>query len=163
MEQLIISIKKIIVGILMIGYAMHTTILTLWKQGKSKSEIARITEKDRKTIRKVIQQHKETGSECPAAFHKESSLRQYHTEIISYLESNLSAVRIYEKLQEEQGCTLSYSSIKRYIAKIKVRDQVCVRFHSKPGEEAQVDFGYVGLMFNPIIRRKRKPGYSICA
>jgi hypothetical protein len=91
----------------------------------------------------------------PSAFHKESSLRKYHAEITSYLESGLSGVRIYEKLQE-LGCTMGYSSVKRYIAKINLHTKVCVRFHSEPGEEAQVDFGYVGLMPDPQSGKKRK-------
>lgn len=108
---------------------MHTTILTLWKQGKSKHEIARITQRDRKTIRKIIRKYEETGCENPSVFHKESALRVYHTEIISYLESGLSGVRIYEKLQEI-GCEIGYSGVKRYIAKLKVdqreRSRNCV-------------------------------------
>jgi len=139
----------------MIGFAMHTTILTLWKQGKSKKEIARITQKDRKTVRKVIKKYEEAGIETPASFNKESALRAYHTEIISYLESNLSGIRIYEKLQG-LGCAKSYSSVRRYIAKLKISRDICVRFHSNPGEEAQVDFGYVGLMPEPNSGKMKK-------
>lgn len=134
---------------------MHTTILTLWKQGKSKHEIARITQRDRKTVRKIIRKYEETGAESPSAFHKESSLRKYHPEIVSYLEAGLSGIRIYEKLQEI-GCGVSYSSVKRYIAKLKVSEKICVRFHSEPGEEAQVDFGYVGLMPLPQSGKRKK-------
>ncbi|MBP6952785.1 MAG: IS21 family transposase [Alphaproteobacteria bacterium] len=134
---------------------MYTTILTLWKQGTSKSEISRITKKDRKTVQKVIKRYEETGGETPPFVHKESSLRKHHTEIVSYLESELSGVRIYEKLQE-QGCTLSYSSVKRYIAQLTLKTKICVRFHSEPGEEAQVDFGYVGFMPDPKSDKKRK-------
>lgn len=134
---------------------MYTTILTLWKQGKGKREIARITNKDRKTVHKILKRYEETGAEIPDIFHKESSLRKYHTEIVSYLEMGLSGVRIYEKLQE-LGCPLSYSSINRYIAKLKVNKDICVRFHSAPGEEAQVDFGYVGLMPEPHRGKRRK-------
>ena len=38
----------------MIGVNMCITIATLWKQGRSKSEISRLTGHDRKTVRKVI-------------------------------------------------------------------------------------------------------------
>lgn len=51
----------------MIGFAMHTTILTLWKQGKSKNEIARVTGKDRKTVRKLIQRYEQFGEETPVS------------------------------------------------------------------------------------------------
>lgn len=137
---------------------MYTTILTLWKQGKSKSEIARVTGKDRKTVRQIIQKYEQIGQETPVAMSKESSLSQYHTEIVSLLESDLSIVRIHEKLRDV-GCLRSYSSLKQYIGKIKLQSNICVRFHSQPGEEAQVDFGYVGLMPDPKSNGKRKKAW----
>ena len=33
---------------------MYTTILTLYKQGKSQREIAKLTGRDRKTIRRIV-------------------------------------------------------------------------------------------------------------
>ena len=74
----------------MIGYAMYTTILTLWKQGKNKKEIARITGRDRKTVRKIIQQYEQQGQETPSELIKASRLTQYHAEIVSFLEADLS-------------------------------------------------------------------------
>ena len=38
----------------MLGGAMITTIKTLWELGKSKSEIARLTSHDWKTVHKAI-------------------------------------------------------------------------------------------------------------
>ena len=114
---------------------MYTTILTLWKQGKAKKEISRITGKDRKTVRKIIQQYELQGQETPSAIIKASRLSQYHTEIVSFLEAALSIVRIHEKLQE-LGCSMAYSSVKRYVSQIKCSTKICVRFHSSPGEEA---------------------------
>jgi transposase len=143
----------------MIGYAMHTTILTLWKQGKSKNEIARVTGRDRKTVRKIIHKYEEKGQEAPCSVQKESALRKYHEEIVSFLESDLSIIRIYEKLKD-LGCPIGYSGVKRYVAKIKVSSNICVRFHSEPGQEAQVDFGYVGLMPDPSGNGKRKKAWA---
>lgn len=137
---------------------MHTTILTLWKQGKSKNEIARVTGKDRKTVRKLIQRYEQEGQETPLSINRESRLRKYHAEIVTLLESDLSIIRIYEKLKD-LGCLISYSSIKRYARKIKLQSDICVRFHSQPGEEAQVDFGYVGLMPDPKEKSKRKKAW----
>ena len=98
--------KSTYYGELMIGYAMYTTILTLWKQGKSKSEIARVTGRDRKTVRQIIQKYEQVGQETPGAIKRESSLSQYHTEIVSLVESDLSIVRIHEKLRD-LGCLRS--------------------------------------------------------
>lgn len=137
---------------------MYTTILTLWKQGKSKSEIARVTGKDRKTVRQIIRKYEQIGQEAPAVHRRGSSLNQYHPEIVSLLESDLSIVRIYEKLRDI-GCLRSYSSVKHYIGKIKLQSNICVRFQSLPGEEAQVDFGYIGLMPDPKENGKRKKAW----
>lgn len=134
---------------------MHTTILTLWKQGRSKKEIVRITEKDPKTVRKIIRKYEEKGEEFPSALERRNSLEDYHQEIVSFLESNLSILRIYEKLKD-LGCPLGYSSVKRYVRKIKIRTDICVRFHSEPGEEGQVDFGYVGFMPDIKCGKRRK-------
>lgn len=139
----------------MIGYAMYTTILTLWKQGKSKKEIARVTGRDRKTVRRIIQKYEEKGEEFPCVAERGSSLQKYHKEIVSFLESDLSIIRIHEKLKD-LGCPIGYSGVKKYISKIRLKTNICVRFHSEPGEEAQVDFGYVGLMPEPLSGKRKK-------
>lgn len=141
-----------------IGYAMHTTLLTLWKQGQSQRTIADMTGKDRKTIKRVIQRYKETGQESPKAISKASALTSYHDDIIKHLEADLSVIRIHEKLKDI-GCPLGYTSVKRYVAKLKNRTDICVRFHTAPGVEAQVDFGYVGLMPYPGLPGKRKKAW----
>jgi len=129
----------------MIGFAMHISIVTLWKQKKSKREIAKITGHDRKTVKRIIKSYEETGQELPVLNRKQSILNEYKEQIMELIEQNLTAVRIYEKLSE-QGVSTSYSSIHRYISKIKIDDKICVRFHTPPGEEAQVDFGYLGRL-----------------
>jgi len=57
----------------------------------------------------------------------------------------MSGVRIHEELRKE-GLKISYPSVARYVESIKGKSNVCVRFHMEAGEEAQVDFGYVGLL-----------------
>ena len=44
---------------------MYTTILTLYKQGKSQREIAKLTGRDRKTIRRIVYKYNSTGIESP--------------------------------------------------------------------------------------------------
>ena len=39
--------------------------------------------------------------------------------------------------------------------RIKNNNKVCVRFHTAAGEEAQVDFGYIGIQPNPEDIRKK--------
>lgn len=127
----------------MLGVAMYTTIETLYKRGLNKSEIARATKHDWKTIDKVIRAIKK--GKFPEKVPHPSKLDNYKEQILEYLDSGLSGIRIHEMLQSS-GCSLSYSSIKVYIKALKGKEDICIRFHSLPGEEAQVDFGYVGRL-----------------
>lgn len=127
----------------MLGVPMYITIKTLWKQGYNKSEIQRITKHDWKTVNKIIKQI-QNGQEFPIKKSHPKKLDDFKLQIIQWLESDLSGVRIHEKLQEIDF-KICYSSVKNYINTLKVNNNICIRFHTSPGEEAQVDFGYVGL------------------
>lgn len=47
-------IKQVGVDYIMLGVAMHTTIQTLSKKGYNKTQIAKILEIDRKTVRRIL-------------------------------------------------------------------------------------------------------------
>jgi transposase len=138
----------------MIGIPMYTTILTLHKQGKSQREIAKLTDRDRKTIRRIIFKYNSLGIELPTPYQKESKVIGWHEEIIKLLEKDLSFVRINEELQS-LGFSGSYSSLTRYLRKIKIRNNICIRFNTLPGDEAQVDFGEIGRRYNPEGKLKK--------
>ena len=123
----------------------YMTIITLWKQGHSQRTIAKLLGHDRKTVRKIIKNYEEKGIEQPAKLNKSSVVSSYKDEIIRYLEQGLSGVRIYEELQKQnfQG---KYRTFCHYIFQLKGNKNICVRFHTAAGEEAQVDFGYVGML-----------------
>lgn len=127
----------------MLGAAMYITIETLYKKGLNKSEIARATGHDWKTIDKVIKVIK-AGGLLEKKPHP-NRLDHYKEQILEYLDSGLSAVRIHELLSAK-GCCLTYSSVKNYVKGLRGKESICIRFHTLPGEEAQVDFGYVGLL-----------------
>jgi len=136
----------------MLEIAMYTTIKTLYEKGSNKSEIAKVTGHDRKTIRKVIKQIKD-GALYPKRKPHPCKIDPYKNQIQELLEHNLTGVRIFEEIQKS-GSSVTYSTLKRYIAKIKKREDVCIRFYTKAGEEAQVDFGYIG--FTPDYEGKRR-------
>lgn len=121
---------------------MYTTIKTLWNSGQNKSEISRSTGHDWKTVNKVIK-NIEKGIERPVIKEKPSILEPYKSTIIDYLEKGLTGVRIHEELQL-MGVSGTYSAVKKYIRKIKKKEKIFVRIHTPVGQEAQVDFGYVG-------------------
>ena len=128
----------------MLNISMYITIKSLWELGNNKTQIAKITGHDWKTINKVIKRISE-GKVYPEKQTRYKVLDDYQTEIVNWLENNISGVRIFEKLRS-LGVKASYSTVRNYIAQFKVNNNICVRFHTEPGEEAQVDFGYVGLL-----------------
>jgi transposase len=72
------------------------------------------------------------------------------------LKAKVEARAIHRRLCRSHGYTGSYSSILRFIAQIRpVVPDAVVRIETAPGLEAQVDFGTVGLMWDPALRRQR--------
>ncbi|MFH1593719.1 MAG: IS21 family transposase [Candidatus Omnitrophota bacterium] len=128
----------------MIGAAMFTTIKTLWEKYKNKSAIAEMTGHDWKTVSKVVKLI-EGGSEYPKKKPHPRLLDPHKEKIVEWLEKEgLNALKTWERLRAE-GVKAGYTTVKTFIADIKKRDEIFVRIHTSPGEEAQVDFGYVGL------------------
>jgi len=136
----------------MIGVEMYITIKSLWERHKNKSMIAKLTGHDWKTVAKKIKEI-EGGKEYPTKKPHPRILDPYQERVIKWLEDNLSGVRIHEKIQEE-GVKVGYSTVKDYICQIKKRENIFIRMHTLPGEEAQVDFGYLG--YTPYQGKKRK-------
>lgn len=138
----------------MIKIAMYTTIITLYRQKVSQRQIAKLTKVDRKTIGKIIRRYEQEGVVEPIVYQRESGLKAWHGKIVSLLEKDLSCRRIYEELRD-QGCEASYSALTRYVKKHKIKDNSCIRFHTRAGEEAQVDFGDIGLQYTPEGKRAK--------
>lgn len=136
----------------MIGVAMYITIKSLWERHKNKSLIARLTGHDWKTVDKRIKEIEE-GKEYLAKKPHPRILDYHKEQILEWLEEKLSGVRIHEKIQEE-GVKVGYSTVKDYICQIKRRENIFIRMHTLPGEEAQVDFGYVGYTLYQGKKRK---------
>jgi len=70
---------------------------------------------------------------------------QENEEVVNELSGKCdNYVRLYEVLQGK-GFAGSYSSLQRYVAKNNTfKDRPVFRIETKPGEIAQVDFGYIG-------------------
>jgi transposase len=138
---------------LMLGVAMYNTIESLWKRGFNKSEIVRMTGHDWKTISKIIN-HLKKGQGFPTKKPHPRYLDSYQEQIIQWLEEDLSGVRIHEKLIS-LGLAISYSTVKNFIQDIKKNQAICIRFHTAPGEEAQVDFGYIGTTLDSSLKLRK--------
>jgi transposase len=58
----------------------------------------------------------------------------------------------------EKGYAGSYAAVWRFVRRLKENKppDVTVRVETKPSEEAQVDFGYAGMMIDPATGKLRK-------
>ncbi len=96
----------------MLGVAMHTTIQTLSKKGYNKTQIAKILEIDRKTVRRVLNELNEKG----IVERKEtcSILDPYKEYIQIQVTKDLKSNKnIYQDLVREFGFQGSYDTVKK--------------------------------------------------
>ena len=125
---------------------MQTTIKTLYEKGYNKSQIARMLEIDRKTIRKIIVSKENGETELPRKEYP-SQFDPHKEYILAKVEKGLSLKRIHQDLVREYGITGTYSGVKHYVQKHRPPKQdAYMVMHCLPGEEAQVDFGYIGKL-----------------
>lgn len=122
--------------------AMYHTVKTLLSQGRSQREIARELSLCRKTVGRIKKALAE-GLDRPAAQVRSKRLDAYAELIARYHEEGLSALLIHQRLKREQGLQVSYPSVARWVEALKQKE-VYIPIHSPAGEEAQVDFGYLG-------------------
>lgn len=67
--------------------------------------------------------------------------------IESFLRAGVEVQTIYERLCSEHGFLGSYSTVRRFVATLCSQEpEAFCRVESRPGEEAQVDFGYAGVV-----------------
>jgi len=80
-----------------------------------------------------------------------SSVEPYREIVERMWESGISIQVIYDRLCENHGFTGSYSAVKRFVHQLKKSTpEAFIRIEVEPGAQAQVDFGYAGLMKNPL-------------
>jgi transposase len=126
--------------------AMHkqSSIQTLHKQGKRNADIARIVGCHRNTVWKAIKRDRIIERQTRR---KASELDVHKEQIEKWLEANITRVRIYQKLQEGNRIKSTYANLCEYIKKHvpSVMKAFGVQ-HTAPGEEAELDFGYLGML-----------------
>jgi transposase len=158
-------------------------ILEHWQAGRSIRAIGRSLGVSRPTIRKYVAIARSHGYEvggagppggwkvlleraAPELFDPAvgtvvfSELLERHELIRETLEKT-SVMVGWQRLREEIGLKASYSSFYRYVRKclpeVLERQGLTVRREDPPtGEEAQVDFGYLGLWEDPIAGKRRR-------
>ena len=157
-------------------------ILLQWHQGASIKGITRSLGYDRKTVRRYVRAAEEVGlnregpfpdeqemcGKLKALLEKSALVRQapakevlsgYRDEIEELLkEKEMTAKQVMRLLVERHGLKVSYASVLRYLGEQfdLGGPEATVHLETAPGNEAQVDFGYVGRMRDPVLGKDRK-------
>jgi transposase len=85
-----------------------------------------------------------------------SSVEPFAEIVQQLLDQHVEMVAIFQRLRDDHGFTGSYSSVRRYVHQLRPPEpQVVARVQTAPGEEAQVDFGPVGQLYDPAGDRLR--------
>ena len=150
-------------------------LLRQLQQGESQEAIHQALGVSRRTVRKYqrwAQQHGLLTNPLPTAVELEEKLRatqpppppqatskvESHRERVMELRRRgLECQAIYQRLRDEQGYAGSYSSVWRFVRELEgLAPETTVRVEVAPGEEAQVDFGYAGKMYDPEQKKIHK-------
>lgn len=133
--------------ITMITMHKRITIQTLLKLGHKKQNIADEMGCHRNTISNIakedpIKDQISKGSQS-------HSLDKHKDYIQDKINKELSLVRIHQDLSSEKQLKQSYDSLRRYVKTRGLKPiKAYVVINTEPGQEAQVDFGHVGLQFD---------------
>ena len=136
----------------MIDYALYSQIRLLRQQGLSARAIARQLKLGRRTVRRWL---KQDHYKARTLSKRPSKLDPWREEIVRLLALHpYSAQQLFQQLRPK-GYEGSYSILKRYVRQVRPKTQpafLTLRF--APGESAQVDWGYAGLMGVGSTRRR---------
>jgi transposase len=85
-----------------------------------------------------------------------STVEPYRGRVLQLRREGTEIAAVWARLQE-QGYTGSYGAVYRFVRRLEPGQlDVTVRVETKPGEEGQVDFGYAGLLLDPVSGKLRK-------
>ena len=120
------------------------TIQTLHKQGIKNAQIASQLGCHRNTISNVL--GRETIIEKQTRI-KASLFDPFKAKIKELLDKDVTRVRIHEILGEEYGTHAAYDTLRKYVKRCFPRPVEAFGVQTTlPGQEAELDFGYLGLM-----------------
>jgi len=92
-----------------------------------------------------------------------SSVEPHRDMVLHWLDQGVEMTAIYARLRDDHGFGGSYSAIRRYVHTLcPVEPEAIVRIETAPGEEAQVDFGPIGQLYDPASGRLR-PAFAFVA
>ena len=86
-----------------------------------------------------------------------SSVEPYRKQVEEWRKQGVEMTAIWLRLQENYGFKGAYGSVLRFVHRLEPKQaEAVVRVHSEPGEDMQVDFGYVGMLYDPVTQRMRR-------
>jgi transposase len=158
-------------------------VLRLWLAGEGFRSIERLSALDRKTVRRYVQAAVELGVDRDGGDvqlgdefigrvveavrphrhdgrgHAWHTLEAHHDQLEQWLvEDELTVVKAHEFL-ERQGVMVPQRTLHRYALEVlsvgRGRGTTVRVADGEPGDELQVDFGRMGLVFDPVAERNR--------
>lgn len=85
-----------------------------------------------------------------------SSVEPYRAVVSDLRQRGVEIATIFQRLRDEHRYRGSYASVHRFVRSLEPSaPEVTIRIERQPGEEAQVDFGYAGLMLDTNGQRHR--------
>lgn len=126
----------------MVGRGEFMDVHEAWVRGKSVSEIARLTGRDRKTIRRLL---REGGPRLRTPRQVSSKLdpfREYLLGRILGQDPVTNAEVLYDEIRE-RGYGGGRTILKDFMQPFRplVKEKTTARFETRPGQQAQVDWG----------------------
>lgn len=122
------------------------SISALLQEGTPNKTIARRLGVDVRTVR-ACKRRIERGASEPRRAAVPKKLDGYLDKVEAKVAQGLSATQIYQDLaREHEGFDACYETVKRAVRKLRtVEPEVYCRMSFAPGEEAQIDFGEIGV------------------
>lgn len=150
-------------------------ILRRLRAGESDRAIHRALRMHRETVKKyrvwateqglltgemppVAELHQLLAATLPssAAPQNVSSVEPYREVVVKLRTEGVEVAALHARLQE-RGYRGSYAAVWRFVRQLEpVTPEATVRVERRPGEEAQVDFGYAGMMRDPYSGQMRR-------
>lgn len=154
-------------------------VLYRWTQGMGKKTIARSLGLARNTIREILNQAMGFGLQQNSPLEVldlvieklqsqrnqkkihpqgiQSKLSRHHEQINDWFNMPHMTVTQMVRLFAETGETISETSLRTYVrAHFDSKPKTTLHMVTIPGQQAQVDFGYVGLMKDPVTSKMKK-------
>src|SRR3974377_2235639 len=159
-------------------------ILLYWHAGRPKAEVARALEVDRGTVRKYTDKAEAAGLAPggPALAREEwaALVRGWFPELsdprarslthpkieplretIKAMLEECTATTVHQRLRDEQGLAVGLTSFRRWLWRDRPEEATGAaatpwRPEVDPGDEAQIDYGYLGRWFDKALQRWRR-------